>query len=428
LIYKDYYSQTGRQRAKRKFVSLQSPIILPFGRTFVFNHQNLPAMRPIKIVIAIALLLTGCYSSKNLLKNGYYDDAIYKSVRKLTKNPQKAKEIAVLTEALRIANDRDKERIEFLKKSGQPDIWDEVFSLYSQLKYRQDVVKTLPLAVQNTIGFKPVDYDNDVLEAKRKAAEYFYSRALSLLAKNDKYAAREAYDNLLRVKDYYPNYKDADNQLALALSLGTTHVLFKMSNAAPVVMPAGFEEELLKISIQELDTRWVNFDSREVAGRTYDNVVLLTLRNIDVTPERIHERTWVESKEVEDGWKYLLDANGNVKKDTAGNDIKVKKYKTISCQLLETSMNKSAIVTGVLDFYDNTNRQLLKSEPINAQSDFNYLFVVAHGDLNALSNETKQKIGPPKPFPSNMEMIMMSNSILKDVAKSLIRGDMYLFK
>lgn len=385
-------------------------------------------MKPLLVLLASALLFAGCTSSKTLLRNGRYDDAIYKSVHKLKKNPDKIKEVAVLTEAFRIANERDIERISFLKKSGQPDIWEEVFSLYSRLKYRQDAVKTLPAEVLSSIGFKAADYDNDVIESKRKAAEYFYARAMDLLSKNEKIAAREAYDNLLKVQSYYANYRDVDTQLQKALALGTTHVLFKMNNAAPVILPAGFEEDLLKIAVNDLDTRWVDFDPREVAGRSYDNVVLLNIRAIDVTPERIRERTWIESREVEDGWKYVYDANGNVKKDSSGNDIKETKYKTISCQLLETSMNKSAMVSGIIDFYDNTNSQLLKSEPITAQSNFDHVFVMAHGDVNALKPETRQHLGKPLPFPNDFEMIMMSNDILKDVAKNIIHANTHLFR
>jgi hypothetical protein len=406
---------------------------LPLGRLVFWQYFCLPrtkptAMKTIYVLLATAILLAGCASSKTLLRNGRYDDAIYKSVHKLKKKPDKIKEISVLTEAYRLANERDIERISFLKKSGQPDIWEEVFDTYSRLKFRQDAVKTLPSEVLSSIGFVAKDYDSDVIESKRKAAEYFYAHAMSLLSKNDKIAAREAYEDLLKVKDYYSTYKDVDTQLQIALAMGTTNVLFRMNNTAPVVLPAGFEDDLLKIAINDLDTRWINFDVREVSGRAYDNVVLLNIRNIDVTPERIRERTWVESREVEDGWKYVYDANGNVKKDSAGNDIKETKYKTISCQLLETTMNKSAIVTGVLDFYDNTNKQLLKTEPITAQSDFNHIFIMAHGDINAVRPETRQKLGNPLPFPNDLEMIMMSNNVLKDVAKNLIHSNMYLFK
>ena len=278
------------------------------------------------------------------------------------------------------------------------------------------------------IGFVTHDYDNDVIEARRKAAEYFYAHALLLLERNEKYAAREAYDDLIKVKGYFPNYKDTDQLLDKAFAMGVTFVLFRMNNVANVVMPAGFEEELMKISVADLNTHWVRFEAREVENRRYDGFVLLNLKAIDVTPERVHERTWEESKTVEDGWKYKLDANGNVMKDSLGNDIKEKKYKTISCRVMETTLNKSALVSGVLDFYDNGNKQLLRSEPITAQSDFNHVFCVALGDINALKEETRRRLGKPLPFPNDLEMIMRTNDILKDAAKNLIHNYTYLFK
>ncbi len=384
-------------------------------------------MKPYILLLAAALL-TGCVSSKTLLRDGRYDAAIRKSVYKLKKNPTKEKQIAVLSEAFRLANTRDLDRIAFLKKSGQPEIWEEVFALYSNLKARQDVLKTVPAPVLSTLGFVVHDYDTDVIEAKRKAAEYFYARALQLLERNEKYAAREAYDNLVKVKGYYPSYKDTDNLLDKAFAMGVTFVLFRMNNVANVVLPAGFEEELMKISVADLNTSWVRFEAREVENRRYDDFILLNLKTIDVTPERVHERSWEESKTIEDGWKYVLDANGNVKKDSLGNDIKEKKYKTIHCRVMETSLSKSALVSGILDFYDNSTKQLLRSEPITAQSDFNHVFCVALGDVNALKEETRRRLGRPLPFPNDLEMIMRTNGILKDVAKNLIHNHTYLFK
>jgi hypothetical protein len=35
-----------------------------------------------------------------------------------------------------------------------------------------------------------------------------------------------------------------------------------------------------------------------------------------VSPERISERNYIDEKEITDGEEYVLDANGNVAKDT----------------------------------------------------------------------------------------------------------------
>jgi hypothetical protein len=385
-------------------------------------------MKRIILILLTASLLGGCISSKGYLNRGRYDDAVKKASHKLRKKPEKIKEIQVLEQAYRIANERDLDRITFLKRSGQPDIWEEVFDRYNNLKYRQDIVKTLPPAILSAVNFSPVDYDADIIESQKKAAEFFYARAVSLLGTNDRFSARKAYDDLMKVKQFYSSYKDMDKLINQAIAVGTSQVLFKMKNLAPVVLPAGFEEELLKISLNSVDSRWINFDVNEVHGRSYDFFVLLNIKVIDVSPERLRERIWTESREVEDGWQYLLDANGNVVKDSLGNDIKIKKFKTITCEILETQLSKTAIVAGVMDFVDNTSNKLMKTEPVTATANFDHVFLLARGDLNALKNETAQRLGQPVPFPADLDMIMLANDILKDAAKRLINANKYRFK
>ena len=77
-------------------------------------------------------------------------------------------------------------------------------------------------------------------------------------------------------------------------------------------------------------------------------------------PEEVKENNYSETKEIEDGFDYELDANGNVKKDTAGNDIKIIKYKTIRCNVKELHQFKTARISGTIDYLDNYNNKLLK--------------------------------------------------------------------
>jgi hypothetical protein len=115
-------------------------------------------------------------------------------------------------------------------------------------------------------------------------------------------------------------------------------------------------------------------------------------------------------------------------KDSLGNDIKVPKYKTISCNVMETQMTKEAFITGNVDFYDNKTSQLLKNEKISAESHFNYVFATAMGDLDALKKETAQKLNRPVPFPNDLEMIGMANDYLKEAARNIIANNAFLFK
>lgn len=382
-------------------------------------------------VTALLLLGTSCVSPKKLLHQGQYDAAVRRAVYKLQRK-NKDKHLWVLESAYPKANQQDNDHIAFLKKQGTPDIWDEIFSIYTRMKARQDLVKTVtPRSFKNgrKVSFPIVNYDEEIIHAKQMSADYFYARGLKSLASGSKEGARQAYDEFMRVKAFYNDYKDIDQQLANALKQGTSNVFFKMENKSGAVLPQGFEAEMKKMTLQELNRQWVKFDVAEQQGKSYDFTILLTLNTIAVSPDALKEVVTTETKEVQDGFQYVLDKNGNVMKDSLGNDIKVPKYKTIKCVVTEVLKHKEVTVMGVMDFYDLNNRQLVKTFPIKADSFFDNVSAFAVGDLNALKSETKKKLeSRPLPFPDNLSMIMNSASVLKNIAKDLIWNNHHALK
>jgi hypothetical protein len=373
----------------------------------------------------ILTIAASCKSSRKMLNSGNYDQAINKSIKKLKRNPGKEKEILVLQNAYKKANDRDKDKIQFLKADGTPDNWDKIFSLYTQMSYRQEKVKPLlPLEISSThqpAVFEMLNYDQEIINAKQKAAEYFYAHANSLLDKNDKMSARRAYDELHQVKNYYPNYKDVDDLIQKARSIGASYALFKMENRTGVPLPPNFEEELTKISLSDLNANWLLYETKENKQRHYDYTILVNMKQIDVSPESVKEINTTETKEVQDGYEYVLDDRGNVKKDSLGNDIKKPKYKTIKCTLSETYQSKKAIISGTLDYLNNNTGQLIKTNPIASENFFEYSSATAIGDLNALKPESRNKLGKkPIPFPNNFDMIFKAGQTLKGMVKDII--------
>jgi len=385
-------------------------------------------MKKIAVILIVASIMMGC-SSTHYLNKGMYDKAVEKSVKKLKKKPSSAKEINVLKDAYAIANQKDNDQIEYLRKTGQPDIWDEIFNFYRSLKYREDKVKVLPGNILSAINYKYINYDEEIIAAKLKAATFFYAHAMDLLKKKDKNSARQAYDDLLRVKGYYNDFKDVDNQIQIALFLGTTNVLFKIQNQTGIPFHPNFEEELLKISLTDMNSKWINFDAKQNTGLDYDYNIYLNIKLISVSPEQVNTNNWFETKEVADGWQYVYDSMGNVMKDSLGNDLKVAKTKTISCKVSETVLNKESIISGYIDFYNNVTKQLIKTEPITVQTPFVNVFTQANVDFDALKPETLQKVknSQPIPFPNDIDMIFQANAMMKDIAKSIIYNHKYIF-
>ncbi len=378
--------------------------------------------------ILVLILLQGCISSKRYFEKGSYDLAINHAVKKLSKKATKSKEILILKQAYSIANQTNKESIAYLKKTGEPDVWDDLFSIYLKMKARQNKVKTLPQTILDKIDYKYVDYDLEIIEAKKKAAEYFYVHAQTLINKGDKENSRTAYSELLKVKEYYNYYKDTDSLLTVALNNGKTHILFNIENETTILLPADFETELTKISLTDINKLWINYDVAEVEGRTYSYKATLNIKVIDISPEKIKEVHYTDSKQMEDGFTYLLDKNGNVVKDSLGNDIKIPKYTTISCAVIETQQRKSAVVSGTLNMVNTETNQLVKTDPVTAQTFFENSYVVVNGNIKALTEESKKKLkNKPLPFPSDPALVLQTAEILKNAVKDIMVRNKYLF-
>lgn len=374
--------------------------------------------RAILYSLLAAFILTGCSSAKKQMLKGNYDSAIRKSVKKLRKKPNSIKYEDILVTSFKKATQRDNERIEFMRKEGTPDVWDDIFNIYSNMKRRQDLVKTLPNVPS---GIRLVNYDDEIINAKKKAAEFFYSHGKSLLEKGGRENARQAYRDFMNVKRYYADYKDVDEQIGVAQFEGTANAIFVMQNASGMILHEGFQAELMKITVADLGGQWIQYYLNEQEGLYYDYTIALNLKTIDVSPESIQERARIERKKIRDGWDYVLDDNGNVMKDSLGNDIKIPKYKEITCEVVETLQDKKAVVAGVIDYHDNRSGQLIKSEPVTAQSFFNHVSIRTNGDLEALSDETKALVGSrPVPFPPDPEMILRTADALKDLTRAAL--------
>lgn len=388
-------------------------------------------MKKIIIYLLVSTLIFGCTSSRKLMQSGNYDAAIYKSVRKLSKR-KKDKEVIVLEQAYKKANERDMEQVNFLKKEGNPDNWDQLYAVYSNMSRRQNSIKPLlPLMVKSenrNAVFEFKNYDDELIQSKQKAADFLYTRALSLLEKKTKMDARKAYSDLQTVKNYYPNYKDVDAQISKAITMGTSYVIFKMKNNTGVPLPPSFQDELTKISMAELNNNWLQYHVSEIKDLNYDYTILVNMKNINVSPEAVKELQYVETKEVPDGFQYILDKKGNVQKDSAGNDLKLPKTKMVSCNVIEIYQNKKAIISGTLDFISNSTGQLLKTDPITSENFFEFRSATAMGDTNILKPETKAKLGKrPGPFPPDFDMILAAGQTLKGMVKDIIWANKGIF-
>lgn len=388
----------------------------------------------LSLLISALLVLTACNSSKKNLERGNYDEIISKSVKKLIKNPDSSKDAVLLDKAYKLANDRDLDAIKFLKLEGQPDNWDKILKHYAALKARQNSLKpVLPFKLNGQLtNYKQIDYDAEIVNAKRKAAAYFYANGKRLLESGDKQFIRGAYAEFIKAKSYMPSqYPDLENLIAQARYMGISRVVVEIQNESQYNFPKEFMKQILSGSAANLNSQWVQYYFSDTDEQIdFDYAAVVKFLNVQVSPDEIKNEDHVFKKKVEDGFEYVLDARGNVKKDTAGNDIKKLKYKEIQCALVKTIQHKEAILNGEVEFYDlHPHEQLIAKKPFGATSVFHHVSARAIGDEAALDADARQMIKMKKvPFPMDEELIFGNATQVQEAVWRLLRDNQGLFQ
>ncbi len=383
------------------------------------------------IVIFIFITsLYGCNMSKYYLKKGDYDMATKEAVKKLRKNKNKEKQIIILNEAYPKAQKMDRNKIDFLHKEGEPDRWEKIFHLYSDLETRQVLVEGVtPLFLNGEkITFPHVDYDELLIEAKLKAAAYYYAHAKKLMEQNSKYSYREAYEEFKKVKSYTSSYSDVDDLLTECYNNGIAYVGIVGVNNTQFKLPKDFMINLIDFPTEDLNSFWVKYYSRDSRNGNYDIFVNVTLNIADISGNNINKTKFVEKKEVSDGWEYELDPKGRVVTDSLGNPVKIIKYKEIVCNVIVCQQLKHAYIEGKVNYLDRETNQIIRSVPIAAEHTFEHVYYKADGNLKALSNETRDKLDiMPMPFPLDIEMMYAANETLRNVIyQVLLRNKIFI--
>lgn len=358
----------------------------------------------------MAMLIAGCASSLKQLQRGHYDEAIKTAVKKLRVDSTIQEQIEVLDKAYLLANQQDIDRIKFLKEEGNPYNWDEVFERYSKLKDRQALVSTvLPLQLgEQIIDYAYIDYDSEIIQAKRNAADYFWNHANELMEKGDKESYRQAYYEFQKAKEYAGNISNINQLIEEAHWKGISRVLVSFENKTQLKLPDQFKKDLMDFGVTDFNSEWIEFHATTPSTNTYfDYFTIINLKRIEVSPEQVQQKDRMESKEIEDGWEYVLDDNGNVVKDSEGNDVKIPKKRTIVCTLIETHQYKAAKLEGDIELVQNEPRKVIRQVPIGAESIFEHISARAVGDVNALSDESKELLkNTSVPFPRDLDLII----------------------
>jgi len=383
--------------------------------------------RIVPFIFVLFILLSGCGSSKKQLEKGNYDAAIQKAVKQLRKDKTDAKQIDILEQAYKVANEQDNERVRMLKMEAKANNWDQIYLVYKALNDRQSLVRTVtPLNLKGrSVDFPYVDYMPEMINAKQKAADFYYAHGNELMKSGIKESYRQAFAEFVRAKEYVGDYEGIDSKIQEVKIQGMSRVFISIQNSSILKFPKEFEDDLLALDLPRLNSEWVEYHTQNLNDNTqYDYFVNVNVRNVAVSPDQSQHLDSVIKRDIEDGYSYVLDKKGNVMRDSLGNDIKQKKYKTVQCALVETIQTKACRIDGDVEVIQVNPNKVVKKDPIGAQSNFENISSRALGDLQALNAKQLERTKTSTvPFPTDIEMIMRCSESLKLAIRGMIQND-----
>lgn len=289
-------------------------------------------MKKITVLIFLYFLNISCgvKQTRNYLATGDYDSAINNAVSGLENNKtRKGKQdfIYLLEEAFAKAKERDVNKINLLIKDSNPANLQKVFTTYLLLNDRQEKIKPiLPLGMikENRTAYFPFeDYSDEIVNSKNALSKYLYTNTKALLATNNKSNFRRAYDDLIYLESISPNFKDVKKLTEEALFKGTDFVNVYSKNESNMAIPGRLENDLLDFSTYGLNDKWTVYHNNRQKGIEYVYGIILSFRQINISPEQISEKEFSVVKKIKTGSKKQLDPRGNVVKDSLENIIYV---------------------------------------------------------------------------------------------------------
>jgi hypothetical protein len=386
-------------------------------------------MKQLLLTTVLLLVLTSCSGRKQIEKaisHGNYDLAISDALRKLENNkdkPRKQDYIVMLEDAYYKVLDKDLNTIKHLKKDGNPEQYKTIYNIYLDLEARQNAIKrVLPLKINGkTLNLEFNDYSAAIVDYRYKTSDYLIGQGITLLDSEDKYNARKAYDIFSYIESINPNFEETRSLMTEAHVKGMDYVHVSIANQTHQFIPQRLEDELLDFNTYGLNQFWTTYHAIADEQIDYDFGMQLQLKRINISPERINERQLLREKQIVDGWEYLLDSNGNVVKDSLGNDIKVDKIINVRARFIEVLQTKSAQVIADVVYTDLKQNQVIDNFTIDSGFVFENVFGRFRGDRRALNRNDRQLLRQRQlHFPTDEQMVFDSGEDLKQKLKTII--------
>jgi len=354
-------------------------------------------MKKLTLLLLIVFLTTSCGGTKkteNAITSGNYDQAFDIAVQKLTKDKNKnVKQIPFLKEAYDKAVTRDLAEIRRLKSQNNPANLELIYKKYMSLDVRQDEIILLqPLNFEGKeVTFKTKDYSKNISTSKKNYSDQMYNTTLPLM-NNSKENARKAFKILEEIQVINPNYRsDLSSQIVNAKKRGSDYVYIVLHNNVKSQLQDSTSLSILnnfsKIRTGDFSNKWVVVHDKKDNSISYNYQADIFLDKITAIPEKTNTQEVNQEKEVQTGWNYKVDSNGNRVKDKDGNDIKNPKMGKINAKVIIYQQIKSTVLDGKVTMKNLRTGANVGTTPLNGEAKLENVYGTYTGDPKAIDQK-----------------------------------------
>jgi len=392
-------------------------------------------MKKTTFIITFFILLTSCgvKQTQNNLSSGNYDTAIDIALSNLRSNKDKKGKqdyIYLLEEAFAKVKERDLSTLSFLNKENNPSNLEKIYNTYLALHDRQERIKPLlPLKLikEGRNAVFPFDnYNDQIINSKKALSNYLYTNAKALMLTKNKMNYRRVYDDLIHLDKINHNYKDIADMMDEAQFKGTDHVIVHTLNETGMIIPAQLQNDLLDFKSYNLNDKWTIYHSEKQKDITYDYRMLINFRSILISPEQIKEREFTKERQIVNGQRKQVDANGRIALDKEGKPIMIDNLINAFVKINEVKQFKSCQITAKVDYFNNKTNQPLGSFPITSQFVFENIYATYKGDARAADDGYSPNFyNKAMPFPSSEQMVYDTGENLKTKINGVITDNQF---
>jgi hypothetical protein len=340
-------------------------------------------MKQLLAIAATLLILASCKTSKDYLSRGDEDKTLFDIVKKLNKRSSDQDAVKALPEVYARVQQKHLKKISSYSNNKEITRWDKIIDEYSTLQNMYDAI-TNATAAYNLVT--PVNYQNEMYDAKQQAATAYYQLGTTLLQSNYRDDAKKAYNYFKKADKWVPNFSDAKLKMDEAYQNAVINVVINPVQDNSFFFNTGwgntgynysneyFQQNLIKDLGGTYASRYpAKFFTDWEARRENIQpnwVVDLTLRNMDIPRPITNNYSRNASQQIEAG------------RDTSGKII----YKTVYATV--NIVRQSFTARGQMDvnITDVASRKNISYNTYNDDYTWQQEHATYTGDSRALSN------------------------------------------